>query len=238
MKLTLNNPYWLTPAVPSPTHWHWRLWRRWIVANALGELFGLGLAAAIGIGVMLLMGEPRSTAGVLAVASLMVMIGVAEGVIVGYAQWRVLRSYLETLMARVWIGATALGAFIAWMLGMLPSTIINLSATGASGPPPAMNDALMFGLAAAMGAALGIILALPQWRVLRRHVSHAVWWLPANALAWAAGMPLIFMGVGITGQLGVGWRAGLFIAATLAVTGAVVGAIEGFFLVYLLKGHR
>ena len=238
MKLTQSNHYWMAPAVASPTHWHWRLWRRWIVANALGELCGLGLTAAVGIGLMLLMGEPGNAAGVIAVASLMVLLGVGEGVIVGYAQWHVLRSYLEALTARAWIGATALGAFIAWVLGMLPSTIINLSATGASGPPPAMSDALMFGLAAAMGAALGIILALPQWRVLRRHVTHAVWWLPANALAWAAGMPLIFMAVGITGQLGVGWRASLFIAATLALTGAVVGAIEGFFLVFLLKVRR
>ncbi len=101
MKLTMNNLHWFTPTVASQPHWHWRMWRRWIVANALGELFGLGLAAAVGVANALRLGEPTNTVGVLFISSLMVLLGVGEGVIVGYAQWRVLRDYVETITARI-----------------------------------------------------------------------------------------------------------------------------------------
>lgn len=215
-------------------HRRGRLWLRWVAANTLGELFGLGLAAAVGVAVMLRWGEPTGTAAMLVIAALMILLGVSEGLIVGYAQWHVLREMLTTLTAKAWLGATALGAFIAWVLGMLPSTIIHLSATGASGAPPTMSDALMFGLAAAMGSVFGIILAWPQWRVLRRHAPRAIWWLPANALAWAAGMPIIFLGAGAISASGLSVTGLGFVVLTLAGAGAIVGAVHGLALLYLL----
>jgi hypothetical protein len=224
MKPQMSKLHW-APSVSSQPHWQWHLWWRWVIANALGELFGLGLAAAGGVMVIVRFGELRGVAGTLFTAVLMVVLGVGEGVIVGYAQWRVLRTYLETMTARDWIGATALGALIAWMLGMLPSTIIKLSASDLTAPH-ALGHAQMVGLATLMGAGLGLVLAWPQWRVLRRYLSHAVWWLPANAFAWAVAMPITFIGAD-TASL-------LFIILMLLLTGAIVGALHGIALVWLL----
>src|SRR6185312_1494200 len=36
-----------------PAHWNWRLWLRWVAANAAGEAVGLGLAGALGAGLVL-----------------------------------------------------------------------------------------------------------------------------------------------------------------------------------------
>jgi hypothetical protein len=39
------------------------------------------------------------------------------------------------------------------------------------------------------------VLSFAQWRVLRKAAGRAGGWIPANMLAWMAGMPLIFWGI-------------------------------------------
>ena len=84
--------------------------------------------------------------------------------------------------------------------------------------------------AAGVGFVAGAVLAFFQWLVFRKIVQKAWRWLPANMLAWAAGMPLIFWGIDGAQKAGGPLQAGLLIALVLFVTGAVVGAIHGAFL--------
>jgi hypothetical protein len=215
--------------------WFLKLWGQWIVANSIGELLGLGLVAAIGGGLVWRFGEPAEALGVLLLTAALLLLGACEGVIVGVAQWLALRHFVPLLKAGVWIRATATGAFIAWALGLIPSTLMNLREAAGAAPPVEMSDATMFMLAVAMGLGLGAILGLPQWLALRRRLSRAGWWVMANAVAWAVGMPVIFSGAGSVPQgMAVGSLI-LFIALTLAVAGAIVGAIHGFALVWLLN---
>lgn len=101
---------------------------------------------------------------------------------------------------------------------MVPNTLMAVG-TDASGASPAeMGNLGQFGLATVMGLVLGLILGVPQWLVLRRAVAHAGWWVPANALAWACGMPLVFAGAG-TISAGM---APLGVATTVALTLALV----------------
>ena len=62
--------------------------------------------------------------------------------------------------------------------------------------------------------------------------------MPANALAWAFGMTVIFAGVDRATGGGFGPGAALILALTLTCTGAVVGATHGFALVWLLRPAR
>lgn len=101
-----------------------------------------------------------------------------------------------------------------------------------------MGNLATYGLAALMGLALGPILGLPQWWVLRRHVERASWWVPANALAWACGMVVVFIGAGTVPAEGVSLSLIVILIATLAAAGAVVGAIHGLALMWLLKLHH
>ena len=66
--------------------------------------------------------------------------------------------------------------------------------------------------------------------MLRRHVERALRWLPANVLAWAVGMPLVFLGMDVAFRNGGTLLTVGVVAATLALTGAVVGVINGSFL--------
>ncbi len=87
-----------------------------------------------------------------------------------------------------------------------------------------------------MGLVLGAVLGYPQYRVLRRAVQGAWLWIPANCLAWALGMPVIFAMVDRAyAAYAAGSIAGavVVLAGTLALAGAVVGAVHGLALVKL-----
>ncbi len=209
------------------------LWLRWIIANSLGEVVGLGVVGAGGYLVTTRIGEEPSPPAAIGGGVVVVLLGALEGGVVGSAQWLVLRRPLPALRARAWVIATVVGAVAAWLIGMIPSSAAALGGSGnaAAREPPA---AAVLVLAALLGIVAGVILASPQWLVLRRQVRAAGWWLPANAAAWMVGMPIIFAAVGAIPE---GAGAAVIVTGmllTLAVTGAAVGAIHGAVLVRLL----
>lgn len=207
------------------------VWGRWVLANALAEMLGLGLSAMLFIAFAL-----EARLGIMA-AAVIVVFGSAliEGAAVGLGQWVVLRRALPQLTWRSWAVATGLGAFIAWALGMIPSTLMQLNSDAMTEPPAEVNELLMIALALLMGLVLGPILGLPQWVVLRSHVKRAGWWIPANAAAWALGMVIIFQGAGNVPEGGDTLSLVLFISLILLIAGAVVGAVHGWVLVRLLR---
>lgn len=141
-----------------------------------------------------------------------------------------LRRVLPSLRAESWIIATTIGAVVAWMLGAIPSTLAN--ANGGSFEEPGLALTLL--LSAAAGAALGLILGVAQWIVLRAHIRRASLWIAANAIAWTAGMPLIFLAAGIPEPHTSAIVIAALVLLSAGAAGAVVGAIEGAFLRTLL----
>jgi cytochrome bd-type quinol oxidase subunit 2 len=119
---------------------------------------------------------------------------------------------------------------------MLPSTLMSADA-GGSQAAAEMPEWLTYVMAGGMGLVAGVILALAQWLVLRSlgsQVRRAVLWLPANALAWLCGMPLVFLGMGAIPAGASVLQAAPFVVAATAAAGAVVGAIHGLALVRVL----
>jgi hypothetical protein len=212
-----------------------RFYLRWILANAVAEGVGLGatMFLAFGSGPGL---NPNSVFLMLSAAALAVLWGVLiEGVLLGALQAWAIHAEDSKLPIRQWIIATAIGAGIAWMLGMLPSTIMGIASLNEPIAPAPVQPSeppawLQLVLAAAMGMVLGPILGFAQSRVLRRALKVRCHWLFANALAWAVGMPLIFLGMNF-----VPWQSGslaIFAAvfAVCLIAGAAVGAVHGLFL--------
>ena len=216
-------------------------WMRWVLANGLGEAVGLSAVLLAGFGVL----GPRLAAltGVWpALLALLagVLLGIFEGVVVGSAQWAVLRMRLPDLTLRTWLLATVIGAMVAWGLGMLPSTLMS-AGTGNEQAAAEMPELLTYAMAAGMGIVAGAVLALAQWIALRAQdfrVNRAALWLPANALAWFFGMPVIFLGMGsIPAGASLLQAIPIVLAATLAA-GLIVGAIHGFVLAkFMLPAH-
>jgi hypothetical protein len=212
--------------------WEWRIWWQWILANAVSETVGLGGTLLIGA-FLLVQAEP--TLGAIPAAALGVLAGaVIEGSVVGTAQWLVLRSPLQRMKWRTWVLATALGACIAWTLGMIPSTFLFSGPETGTAGPGGMSDLVIYALAAGMGLVLGSILGVPQWLALRRHVPKAGWWILANAAAWLLGMVVVFMGTSFIPADGITWPVALVLLLFVVAAGAVVGAVHGLMLIWLL----
>ena len=213
----------------------WGLWSRWVVANAVGEALGLGTTALVGLALFAAYGEATGTLATLAVALAAILAGTAvEGVMVGTAQWLVLRRPLPGIAWGVWAGATAAGAGVAWTLGMLPSTLLALGQEPGEATATEPSALAVYALAFLMGLVLGPILGCAQWLVLRRHLPRAGLWMPAHALAWAFGMVLVFAVVSAVVDRGLGPGTIALAILGLAATGAVVGGVHGLALVRLL----
>jgi hypothetical protein len=217
------------------------LWLRWVLANAAGEAVGLGATALAAYGLFVALGTDEGLLPALAFAALAVLAGATiEGSVVGTAQWAVLRRLLPALRWRTWALATAVGALVAWTLGMVPSTALSLGAgpSGDGAPAAESGAGAVYGLAFLMGLVLGPVLGFAQWLVLRRYFENAGLWMPANSLAWAFGMVVVFVGVDAAAPgasaSGVAVPAAVLLAA-LALAGAVVGAVHGAVLVWMLR---
>ncbi|MDH4109762.1 MAG: hypothetical protein OEW35_15850 [Gammaproteobacteria bacterium] len=213
--------------------WRTRFWQQWVVANAVGEFVGLGAVAALGFMAFKHAGEPANTIQALTFAATFVLLGAFEGAVVGVAQRAVLVRRLPAL--RGWIRATVAGAMAAWAIGMVPSTIVSLAHgpdTPAQAEPPL---AMVLLLAAGLGAVAGPLLAAFQWHSLRKVVTRRAWlWLPANAAAWALGMPIIFLGAQSNELTSAPAVIVAVMALTLLAAGAVVGAVHGWFLLHMV----
>ena len=207
------------------------MYARWIVANGLGEMLGLGTTFVLGGALAPSLARVSGVADTLGTAVAAIALGVVlEGVVVGWAQARVLRDWAGVSVG-AWIRATAAGAGLAWTLGMVPSTMLSLTAAASpptDGTPPfEPGPGLTLVLAAGLGLVTGPILGGAQGRVLRQARPDVRGWPWANALAWAFGMPVIFAGMDR-----VPWNgplparvAALYLVCLAA--GLVVGAVHG-----------
>jgi hypothetical protein len=182
-------------------------------------------------------GEPAGFITSLIFAGLFVLLGGIEGLIVGFAQAKVLSPWVPSL--RGWVQATVVGAVIAWALGMAPSTVMSILPSGNSGPPPEMGQPFQLLLASGLGIVAGPILAFFQWRRLRPFMSHgAGWWIPANAAAWALGMPAIFIGAHFGASAPNTLLALLTVGLSLLAAGVIVGAVHGCVMWWLISQNR
>ena len=210
------------------------LWLRWVWANALGEMVGLGLTflvAAFGFTKLESLG---GLAGILLAFAFAVASGIFEATLVGWAQWWAMRPWFPAIHRRAWWNATVIGALLAYVLGYLPSTLMSLRAeTTQSAAAAEPSQGIVLLLAAGMGLVGGALLSFAQWLVLRKQVRGAGLWLPANMLAWMIGMPVIFWAIDQAQKPNSNSQVVPFMAVTLLVVGAVVGAVHGLALVRL-----
>lgn len=209
------------------------LWLRWVAANAFGELFGLGATLLVAGLAFSQLGEPQNVASILFLFAIAVASGILEATLVGLTQWWAMSPWFPSITRRAWWWATCVGALAAYVLGYLPSTLMSLGEEVSQAPVAEPPQWLVLLLAAGLGAAGGAVLSFAQWLVLRRQIRGAGLWIPANMLAWLAGMPLIFWGIDVAQKMALLWQSALVIALSLLAAGVVVGAIHGSFLVRL-----
>ena len=214
-----------------------RLWLRWILANGLGEMVGLGLTFAITALFFTGQSGVQTVGGVLLSFVVAVASGSVEATLVGLAQWGAMHPWFPSISRFAWWRGTLLGALIAYVLGYLPSTLMDLGNAGTQTPAAAAAEPpqwVTLLLAAGLGAVGGAVLSFAQGLALRGKARRAGMWIPANMLAWLLGMPLIFWGIDLAFRLSALWQSALLMAGVLLLAGAVVGTVHGWFLMKMV----
>jgi hypothetical protein len=113
------------------------LWLRWVAANALGEMFSLGLTFAVGAAVISNLGNQRSVLVILLTFLVAVASGSFEATLVGLAQWWAMHPWFPLIKRTSWWLATLIGALVTYVLGYLPSTLMSLGEQASHTQTPA-----------------------------------------------------------------------------------------------------
>ena len=183
------------------------LWLAWTFATTLGMLLGY-LPAAFFVGEMDY-GIAR------------VIVPLLAGVLIGAAQWLVLRSYVTN--SRDWIFNHAGGWVVGYSLGLFVVDAL-------SGVP--FGGLLGFIL-------FGVIVAVFQWPVLRREVPNLLLWILANIIAWTLGAFVSQLAAVAFFQGAPASQGGtsLFTSTLVIVgiTGLIGGAITALALIWIVR---
>jgi hypothetical protein len=207
----------LRRAPPGPDR---TLWWRWVRTVTAAEAAGFVTPALVGA--LLAGGSDR----VMTIA--LVGAGAVEGALLGAGQAWVLRGLLPRFPVARYVGATALGAALAYAIAMVP-VLLGDHLTRL----PWWAQA---GGGIVLGGALLATIGTTQWTVLRQLVPRAAWWIPATALGWAVALgaflavatPLWRPGQPLWLTVAIGAAAGVVMAAAAAaVTGVAVVRLIG-----------
>jgi hypothetical protein len=183
-----------------------RHWLKWTIANALTALILIPVGF---VGFFLLLGASNNATAMLAGY---LIVGGIIGALIGTAQSFVLPKYVSQ---QKWIGASAAGMAIGFVFAQIASGPVLALRLQAMEPPV---------LSVINGLAVGVSIGVMQWLVLRIWVSHARWWIVANALGGMLGASLASYLAGLASNR-ISEYAGpiAFVGIALSVAGAVSG---------------
>lgn len=137
--------------------WNWGFWGQWTLANAIAwgvafliinDLYDVIWNAIVNI------------SAIIGRSATMSVFGALFGVILGLAQWIVLRRQMRK--SGGWVAATTIACAIIWMIPWSLSRPLERIVSG-------------------------LLLGFLQWLVLRRHYQGVYWWIVVSGLSWAAG---------------------------------------------------
>lgn len=178
------------------------LWLAWTFATALGMIVGY-LPAALVVG-EIDYGIAR------------VVVPLLAGLVLGVAQWLVLRGYVTA--SYNWIINHAAGWVVGYAIGLLVVSLLSAIPFGA------LVGFLLF----------GVIVALFQWPIFRREMPQIWPWILANVIGWTLGA---FISQWVTGAVFQNMSPSLLGSTllTVGITGLVAGAITAFALIWIVR---
>lgn len=193
------------------------IYYKWRLTVTIGEFVGFVIPSIAGV-ITVVMQIPQFPQTLL-----LVLAGIGEGLVLGYAQSRLITKHFKKIKATHWTLTTAFGAGIAWIIGMLPSTFFDYINNI---PLP-----VILPIAVILGSILLLSIGYMQYLLLKKHVLNAHIWIWGNILAWVAGLTTLFIFMGIAPNDPV-WILTFSILGGFGMA-AVMSSITGFFFVKL-----
>ena len=187
----------------------------WVFLSAVGWFMGFVMGLLVGFAPIELIG--RTPLGVMLASCVHAIV---LGAVVGIFQWVVLRERVPG--AGSWVWASTAGLAVAGGVG---GAVVMAGANADLGEGGSLAAVVGYTLVGALGGAVTGMLQRP---VLRGQVSRSGWWVLASTVGWGLGMAVT--GAGMS-ALAVGDICGLM----SLFGGAVLGAVTGGALVWLLR---
>jgi hypothetical protein len=165
-----------------------RLWLLWFLAHAvIGALASLISFAVVSVS------DPSAATIEGWLFRVPVVVALAGGISLGFAQWLILRRLLPDLEAGYWVRVTALAWLFAGFILFCQFLSLGVDKYGTIGQPAdeQLLDILAHSATTALvgillGGILGVVVGAAQWLVLESYFRRVARWVLLNILAYAA----------------------------------------------------
>jgi hypothetical protein len=156
-----------------PLGWHARLFRQWVLYNALA--FTIILATVYLLAGLSLDVTKQAAGRIVATLLIAVAGALLYGVVLGALQWRVVGQRIS-IPRRRWIASCVGPGLLLWLLIVLPTAINTATSDG--------NVQAAYLTTVSQALALGPLLGLSQALTLRPYTTRWAWWIAANVVSW------------------------------------------------------
>lgn len=211
-----------------------KFWLKWIINYSLGELLVVGAAITVGRLVMVEAAELMSQAPPFVTPIFMIVIGVIEGLIIGYLQWRSIRLLIAHLELRWWLVATVASTAFGWLVIFRP-TIFFIAFFVDFGYAKEYFSFLYTILA---GVAFGGAIGFAQFFLLRRFYRNAFAWVFSNTMGWMISFLIIYLSVVIIREAHNVFYNVVIVFLACLCSGLVQGIATGTSLRYLMSAKQ
>jgi hypothetical protein len=167
-----------------------KFWYRWMLNYSAGELLGIGAAATIGRFLFVGFSKLSVSSGSSYAVTLLILIiaGMAEGLIIGYVQWKSLSKMIIDLKPKPWIVITTLATIAGWIL-VLPPTVMFISFLSKIS---FINHYYSILYTAMVGMAFGGLIGIAQFFIVNKYYRNSLVWIFANVVGWTFSFLVIY----------------------------------------------
>jgi len=208
----------------------WRFGLRWVLLAFAGLIASIPLVGALAVAATLIVRIIGANENILDKFDFgIVGIEISIGAMVGFIQGLALRRVIKTKIS--WVLANVIGFAISSCIQTLATFVWKL-------PGDMVFPLGVLGLA--IGFVVGGMLSgVMQQRILRHHVRHSGWWVPASTIGWGLGLIGFAAGFAILHPIlpkPASPLIGIAVLMGLLTLGSVFyGIVTGWTLIWLLR---
>jgi hypothetical protein len=208
-----------------------KFWYKWMLNYSFGELLGIGAAAIVGRLLFIKFADASETSSSFLTAVILIMAGGAEGLIIGFIQWKSLSKLVQHFKPAPWILTTVLATIAGWLL-VLPPAVLFISFLSKMFLIDNYYSAFYTML---VGMAFGGLVGIPQFFIIRRFYFNAIIWVLANILGWMLSFLIIYFTLSLFRNDSSFSYSLFLIGSACVLSGLIQGIITGTTLHFSMK---
>jgi hypothetical protein len=213
-----------------------KFWYKWMLNYSLGELLGIGAAAIVGRLLFIQFSNASETSSSVLTAVILIMAGAAEGLIIGFIQWKSLSKLVRHFKPVPWIVTTMFCTIAGWLLVLPPAVLFISFLTKMF----LINNYYSAFYTMLVGMAFGGLVGIPQFFIIKRFYFNAIIWVFANILGWMFSFLIIYFTLSLFGNDPSFGYSLFLISGACVLSGLIQGIVTGtslHFAMIIRKEH-